>query len=110
MRNNKGQALIEFVLILPVLLIVIISIVDLGNIMLKKYALESDLDIVSDLYKNNEDYNSYLSKKEITIKTTDIGEYTTIELNKNIKVISPVLVPIYGSNYKISVEKSVINE
>ena len=37
MKNNKGQALVEFIIVLPILLLIIISIVDFGNIISKKY-------------------------------------------------------------------------
>ena len=48
--NKKGQALIEFVLILPVLLLIIIMMIDVGNIFIKKYELNKDLETISDLY------------------------------------------------------------
>lgn len=110
MRNNKGQALIEFVLILPVLLLVIISIIDFGNIILKKYSLENDIDNVSVLYKNGSDINAYLDSHNLTIEYLNNENFTNITIYKNIKIISPVLVPIFGSTYKIHTEKSIINE
>ena len=110
MRNNKGQALIEFVLVLPILLLIIISIVDFGNIMLKKYSLENDLDNIETLYKNGSDVNSYLNSKKLTIKYTYEDNFTNITVYKKVRIISPVLIPIFGSNYEINAEKSVINE
>ena len=110
MRNSKGQALIEFILVLPVLLLVIISIIDFGNIILKKYNLENDIDAVSTLYKNGKDVNVYLNSHDLTIEYAYDADFTTIKLNKSIKIISPVLVPIFGSNYTIHTEKSVVNE
>lgn len=109
MKNNKGQALIEFALILPVLLLVIISIVDFGNIILKKYSLENDIDNISELYKNG-NVEPYLNNKNLTIKYDYADDFTTITIYKKIKIISPVLVPIFGSDYEIHVEKSIINE
>ena len=41
--NKKGQALVEFILILPVLLLIIIGMIDIGNIFLSKYDLNKDL-------------------------------------------------------------------
>ena len=57
MKNNRGQALVEFIIILPVFLLLIISVIDFGNIISKKYSLENDLDIISDMYKNNKNEN-----------------------------------------------------
>ena len=48
MKNNKGQALIEFILILPILLIITIGIFDLFNIQNKKYELANELDYISE--------------------------------------------------------------
>ena len=110
MRNNKGQALIEFILILPVILLVIISIIDFGNIILKKYSLENDIDAVAALYKEGKNVDSYLSSKDLRVEYKYETDFTNITIYKNIKIISPVLVPIFGSNYEVHVEKSVINE
>ena len=110
MRNNKGQALIEFILVLPVLLLLIISIIDFGNIILKKYELENDIDNVAELYKNGDGVEPYLNSKDLTIKYTNDTNFTTIVIYKKVNVISPVLVPILGSKYEIHTEKSVINE
>ena len=50
--NRKGQALVEFVLILPVFILILFAIVDFGTILSKKNELENDsMDIVS-LVKN----------------------------------------------------------
>lgn len=110
MRNNKGQALIEFILVLPVLLLLIISIIDFGNIILKKYELENNIDNIVDLYRNDEEVENYLTSKNLTIKYTTDTNFTNITIYKKINVISPVLVPILGSKYEIHAEKSVINE
>ena len=60
-KNSKGQALIEFILILPILLILTIGIFDLFNMQNQKYELSNDLDYVSELYingKQNENYTN----------------------------------------------------
>ena len=55
--NKKGQALVEFILILPVLLLIIIGMIDIGNIFLSKYDLNKDLENVVNLYQNGEKKN-----------------------------------------------------
>ena len=57
MKDNKGQALVEFIIILPIFLLLIISVIDFGNIISKKYSLENDIDTIYDLYKNEEYQN-----------------------------------------------------
>ena len=46
MRNNRGQALVEFILILPVFLMIILCMIDFGKIFYEKYALQNDLDLI----------------------------------------------------------------
>ena len=38
MKKNKGQALVEFIIIIPVLLLLLMGMIDFGNIIHKKYA------------------------------------------------------------------------
>ena len=63
MKNNKGQALVEFIIILPVIILLIMCIVDFGNIISNKYKLENDLDTVVKLYENNDDISKYIEER-----------------------------------------------
>lgn len=112
MKNNKGQALIEFVLVLPVLLLILISVVDFGNIIMKKYSLENEIDTVSEMYKSgNTGYiYTYLNNKNITINYKIEEKFTTIKLSRDVKINSPAIVLIFGKNYEITTEKSIYNE
>ena len=110
MRNNKGQALIEFVLVLPIFLLLIISMVDFGNIILKKYSLHDEVEKVSTMYVNHEDYTNYIENKNMYISVNTEEEFTNITLSKDVKILCPVLIPIFGSKYRVSVEKSVLND
>ena len=112
MKNNKGQALVEFIIILPIFLLLIISVIDFGNIISKKYSLENDIDTISSLYKDNKtnEINNYTNKKDIKVKFTNEGDLTNIVLSKDIRIISPMLNLVFGKSYDISVEKSIYNE
>lgn len=107
MKNSKGQALVEFIIVLPILLLIIMAIVDFGNIFTKKYSLENDLDVISDMYKEGEytKINSYVADKDISIKYEKDNEFTTINLSKVIKVNTPILNNILGKDYKITTSK-----
>ena len=104
--NRKGQALVEFVLILPVFILILFAIVDFGTILSKKNELENDsMDIVS-LVKNGttiEDINKKYTDLDITMK--EDNQYTNI----TIKVITPGLNLILGNPYKITVERVIPN-
>ena len=109
MKNDRGQALVEFILILPIFLLLIMSIIDFGNIITKKYSLENDIDVISDLYKEEkyEDINKYIKDKKIEISYSNDDDFLKINISKNINITSPVLNLIFGRTYKIDIEKSI---
>ena len=51
-----------------------------------------------------------INSKELRIKYNTTDNFTNITISKNIRIISPILIPIFGANYEINTEKSVINE
>lgn len=112
MKNNHGQALVEFILIVPVLVIFILGIFDIGNIIYKKYQLENDLDYIVDLYEENKisDIDTYIRKENIIMNDSKETEYTTITLSKNISFVTPGASKIFGTSYKISTSRTIKNE
>ena len=109
MKDNKGQALVEFVIILPILLIIIMAIVDFGNIFIKKYSLENDIDIISNMYIENkkEEILDYIKEKNININYKEEDDFIIIEINKSININTPLLNTVLGKNYKISTSKAI---
>ena len=111
-KNGKGQALIEFILILPILLILTIGIFDLFNMQNQKYELSNDLDYVSELYINGKqnEINEYLNNKNIVMDQRIDGTFIEIRLTKKVKLITPLLNKILSNPYEISVKRSVYYE
>ena len=109
MKNSRGQALVEFVIVLPILLLIIMAIIDFGNIFTKKYSLENDLDVVSNMYKEEkyDSINSYVKEKNISILYEKEDEFIIINLSKIVKVNTPILNNILGKNYKIETSKII---
>ena len=113
MRINKhGQALIEFVLVLPILLLIVFAFLDFGKIILCKNHLENTMTDVVTLYKENGDIESYLhndSDYKITyqIKKSD---YAVITLETKLDLITPGLNKILSNPYRVFVERSVLDE
>ena len=105
MKDNKGQALVEFILILPLFLLVIITMFDLGNVLLKKYSLENDLDVISSMYKKNDidTLSSYINDNDIRVTYDRENDYIKINIYKDLDIISPILHPVMGDTYEISV-------
>ena len=60
--DRKGQALIEFIIILPVTIYLLMVIVDFSSILIKKNGLESKMNDVVSLYKDgkSEEISDYL--------------------------------------------------
>ena len=110
--KEKGQALVEFILILPILLLIFISLIDIGNIFIQKYELNNSLETVTELYQNNKEteLKAYIANEEINLEKKSSGEITTLTLTKNIKVTAPVLSNILGKNYKIKTERTIYKE
>lgn len=106
-KKTKGQALIEFVLILPILLILTIGVFDLFNMQNQKYDLANDLDYVSLLYINDkkDEVSSYLNNKDIILTKVENDNYIEIKLTKKVKLITPLLNKILSNPYEISVTR-----
>lgn len=109
MRNNKGQALVEFILILPILLFVVMAFIDIGTIQLSKYKLENHLDVVVALYEEGkiEQVNQYGASEKISVRIEENKEYATITVATQQTIHTPILKQKLGSRYKIETERMV---
>ena len=109
MKNNKGQALVEFIIIMPIFLLILITIIDYSNVIFKKYSLERDMDTISDMYKDNNLtlINNYASEKNIEVEYEEESNLTVINASMSVKVISPILSRVLGNPYTIKVSKSI---
>lgn len=116
MKNKNAQALIEFVLILPILIILLFSIIDFGNIFVTKSTLENKATLAYETLISTTDITSIEEKVEATVKKddkkvavdlsfNDSEELVTIKLKKEIKTITPGLNLIIGYPYVVSVER-----
>lgn len=106
--NKKGQALIEFILILPIILLILVYLIDIGNIFMQKYTLNNNLETITDLYQNDnlKELHAYAAAEDIEYKEEIAGKLITIKLEKKIKVSAPGLSKILGKNYKIETKKT----
>lgn len=111
MKNKKGQALVEFVIILPIFIFMLLSIIDIGKIIYFRNQLVSELNEVVDLYKNQKSYDEIadamnLEEEGVTleIKNQD-NEVITFFLKRDVEIITPGLNVIFDSPYTVSVER-----
>ena len=101
--KNRGQALVEFILIVPIFLMILLAIIDFGNIFHTKYTLQNDLDLITNLYKEQkeDDYLNYATNNKIGLDIKNNNNYTTIEVSKNIKINTPFLNKILNNPYTV---------
>ncbi len=110
MKNNRGQALVEFVLVLPVLLLLIFALIDFGRIIVCKSHLEGVMNEVSNLEDN--EISNYLKTDDdykITYTVND-GEYREITLTTKLDLITPGLKNVLSNPYVVKVERSIVYE
>lgn len=106
--NKKGQALVEFILILPVFIMILFLIVDFGTIYSKKANLENITASIVDAYKSGKDYNEIkeiYNKYMINISSED--EYKKIEVADYVDLITPGIGRIMGDPYEIVTERYI---
>ena len=106
--KDKGQALIEFILILPILILILVSLIDIGNIFLQKYSLNNSLETAVLLYQNDKEkeLKAYVAKENLKYIEDKNGDMVTITLEKNIKINAPGLSNVLGKNYKANATKT----
>lgn len=106
--NRKGQALIEFVLILPVLIFILFSVIDFGIIFSTRNTLENDSVDIVNLFKNGtsvDEIEKIYTEDDINISSD--GEYYIFKITTSVNLITPGLNKILGDPYLIDVERIV---
>ena len=92
--NNKGQSLVMFILILPVIILVLVLVVDVGNAIYIKNKLDNVNYLVMDYALDNKN-SSNLSEEVITL------------VNKNMDGISFINIDNESDYIYISVTKKI---
>jgi len=112
--NKKGQALIEFVIILPIFIMLLLGIVDIGKILYSKIIMEDVISDVVSYYEKNNNVAEIKSKLKLDNKYSIIinndNGYTNLNLIKEIDIITPGLNLIFNNPYKLEISRSIINE
>lgn len=109
--NNKGQTLVMFIILLPILLMVFAIIIDLGLLGIEKRKIENEVKstITYDL-KNKEEKDLEIKLKNLLVKNIDyledknisikiMNNYISITVNKKYKPVFNII----KNNYDITV-------
>lgn len=110
--NRKGQALVEFVLILPVFILILLAIIDFGNILVTKNKLENDTtDIIRIIRNNDSTINLEEVYPNIDIEITDYKEgYKKVILTSEVKINTFFLDKILGDPFIVNTERVISYE
>lgn len=106
--NNKGQALVEFVLILPIFLFILLTIYDFGMIFNAKNSLEGKSNDIITMFKNGqnvEEINEIYD--DLSVDISNDTDYYKIVVKDSVNIITPGLNRIFGDPYKITVERYI---
>ena len=113
MGNKKGQALIEFVIILPIFVFMILAVIDLGKILYFGNILESKMDNVITMYESKKTFeeieqNIKLDDNDILFEATNENNtYVELKLKKQMAIITPGLNYILGNPYEVIAKRKI---
>lgn len=111
--DKKGQALVEFVVVLPILIMLLFAAIDFGLIIYNKSKLENKLNDVVNMIENNEAEQNIVkfinkgSNKKTTYKVIKEEEYLTVKLFTSVDIITPGLNIVLDNPYKIEVSRVI---
>ena len=115
LKKHDGQALVEFVILLPIFIFMIFAVIDFGKIWSIANNLESRMDDVVTLYKENSSLE--IIENDLNLKTDSIAleiqeeeKTTNIFLKKEVDIITPGLNLILKNPYEAKVKRVIYNE
>lgn len=114
--DKKGQALVEFIIILPIFVMMLLCIVDIGKIIFFQNRLEGKMEDIITLYNNENTYESIIKEAQRDDKhlkleiANDNNEYIEFKLIREIEIITPGLNLILDNPYKLNVKRVIYYE
>ncbi len=110
--NKKGQALVEFIIILPVFLLLLMGTIDIGRIIYSKISLESQMNDIISLYDEGVKEEEIIKKLKLADTSLEIknnDDCLDFNLTKKIDIITPGLNIIFDNPYDLKVKRSTKN-
>ena len=91
--NKKGQALIEFIIILPIFIMMMLAVFDCVRIYSEKSKLES---IIEDVILDDNTYS------DVNVTKNRVNKGTEYVVSKDIEIYSPVVSVVTGNKYNVT--------
>lgn len=109
--NNKGQSLVLFILIIPIILGIMALVIDIGYALTKKNEIDKSVEFVLDYYlsDNNRETNTYENDNSIDINALKVL------LEYNLKDIEPIIntsdnvITIKAESYVDGIFSKILN-
>lgn len=105
--NKKGQALVEFIIILPVFIFMILAIIDIGKMLYDKSAMQSKLNDAVQMYENGKKYDDikeYITKSDLVYKLelkNENNDYIEFAIKKKPNITTPGLNLIFKKDIEV---------
>ena len=96
--NKKGQALIEFIIILPIFIMMMLAVFDCVRIYSEKSKLES---IIEDVILDDNTYS------DVNVTKNRVNKWTEYVVSKDIEIYSPVVSVVTVTKYNVTVKRIV---
>ena len=106
--NNKGQTLVIFVIVLPILLVMFTLIVDLGFLYIEKSNIENNVYDSLEYYLDNIDNND-IETKVNKLLNKNIKNIDKLTINNNDEYVEITIVKERKSIYSIITNSTKIN-
>ena len=111
--GKKGQALVEFIIIMPVMIMMIFCLIDFGKIFYYKNDLEGLMSETIAMYNNGktlDEVEKHFKKynMDTLIKiTNENDEYLIFKISREADIVTPGLDLILGKPYNINVTRTL---
>lgn len=117
-RNQKGQALVEMALVLPILLMLVFGIIEFGRIF-NAYIIVSNASregaryaavgrSLTDIETDIDNLTSTLGTVTIDVTPTDDGESVKVTVTHPLPLITPIIGPMVSGSNHLDIESSTV--
>ncbi len=113
LKNNKGQALVEFVLLLPLIIFILFIVFDFANVFYNKNHLEGILEDVCNMVEEGytkQEITEMIDNKNITYSILVKDNLATIKLEQVINFTTPFANSLFNDSFKISSQRVILYE
>ena len=110
--DKKGQALVEFVILLPIIMMIIFVVIDFSNVFYQKNYLEN---VTNDIVRlkergKSDEYIKSKTDKDIKISYQASGDLKKFTVSKKITLVTPFSTMFFKNPYTVKTERIVYYE